>query len=87
MEKQLNWVCKLGGAECLGISRADQTVLARLNKSQVWHQLIGSVGGRFSKRTMASTHLDARPFSLSLYTTGAFQAVILVLELRGNESE
>ena len=44
MEKQLGWACKLGGAESLGISEADQTVLARLVESQIWHQLAGPVG-------------------------------------------
>ena len=33
------------------------------------------------------TCLDTRHFSLSLYATGAFQAAIPVLELRGDESE
>ena len=36
---------------------------------------------------MASAYSDARHFILSLYTTGAFQAATLVLELKGNESE
>ena len=31
--------------------------------------------------------LDGRHFSFSLYTTGAFQAATLVLELRGSKSE
>ena len=31
-------------------------------------------GGGFAKGTTASAHLDARHFSSSLYTTGAFQA-------------
>ena len=44
MEKQLGWAHKLGGEESLAISKADQTVLARLMKSQIWHQLAGSVG-------------------------------------------
>ena len=37
MEKQLGW------CESLGISKAGQTVLARLMESQIWHQLAGSV--------------------------------------------
>ena len=49
--------------------------------------LYGSVVGGFRKGTMASSLLDARHFSFSLYATGAFQAAILVLELRGSESE
>ena len=44
-------------------------------------------GGRVRKGTMASAHLDARHFSFSLYTTGAFQAATLVLELRGSDSK
>ena len=89
MEKQLGWAHMLGEVESLGISKAGQTVLSRLMESQIWCQLAGSVwgGGGFRKGTMASTCLDARHFSLSLYTTGAFQAATLVLELRGSESE
>ena len=87
MEKHLGWAHKLGGVESLGISRAGQTVLARLMESQIWHQLAVSVGGRFRKGTMASAQLDARHFSSSLYATGAFQAAALVQELRGSESE
>ena len=41
-------------------------------------------GGRFRKGTMASAHIDARHFHFSLYTTGPFQAAILLLELRGS---
>ena len=66
-----------------GVSRDLQDGLTRLMESQIWHQLAGSVEGRFRKGTMASVHLDARHFSFSLYTTGAFQAATLVLELRG----
>ena len=62
-------------------------MLARLMKSQIWCVLPDSLQGGFRKGTMASARLDARHFSLSLYTTGAFQAAILVLELRGSESE
>ena len=85
MEKQLGWVHKFSGAKSLGISKAGQTVLARLMESQIWHQLAGSMGGAFRKGTMASAHLDARHFSLSLYTTSALQAATLVLEVRENE--
>ena len=77
----------MGEAESLGISKVQQTVLARLMESQIWHQLAVSVGGRFRKGTMASAHLDARHFSSSLYATGAFQATTSVLELRGSNSE
>ena len=87
MENQLGWACKLGGAESLGIRKVGQTVLARLTESQRWHQFAGSVRGRFRKGTMASACLDARHFSFSLYTTGAFPAAAPVLEVRGSESE
>ena len=69
----------MGGAESLDIPNMGQTVLARLMESQIWHQLAGSVGGKFRKETMDSVCLDARYFSFSLYTTGAFQAATLVL--------
>ena len=76
------------GVECLGISRAcGHTVLARLMESQIWHQPANPVEGELNKGTMASARPDARYFSLSLYTTGALQAAMLVLELRGSESK
>ena len=37
------------------------------------------------KGTVASGHLNARHPRFSLYTTGAFQAVTPVLELRGSD--
>ena len=83
MEKQLWWASKLGGAESLRISKAGQTVSARLEESQLWHQLSGSVRGGFSKGTMASAHLDVGHFSSSLYTTGALQAATSVLDSEG----
>ena len=86
MEKQLGWVCKLGGAEYLEISNVGQIVVARLMEFQIWHQLAGSMRQRFRKATMASAHLDARHFSSSLYATVAFQAAAPLLELRGSES-
>ena len=72
-----------------GVSRDPQgrSVLTRLIESQIWHQLACYVGEGFRKGTMASAHLDARHFSFSLYATSAFQAAILVLELKGSESE
>ena len=79
------WKSGLGGPESLGISKAGQTVLPRLMRSQIWHQLAGSVA--FIKGTRASACLDARHFSFSQYATGAFQAATLVLELKGSESE
>ena len=87
MEKRLGQASILGGTESLGMSKAGQTVLARLMESQIWPQLTGSVAGGFSKRTMASAHPDARYFIFVLYTTGATQAATLVLELRRSESE
>ena len=85
MEKHLGWVSKLGGAEPLGISKVGCTVLARLMESQIQHQPTRSVGGALIKGTVVSAHLDARPFSLSLYITGALQTP--VREPRGSESE
>ena len=76
----------LGGAESLGMSKASQTMLARLMESQIPHKLASSVVGEFRKGTMASAGLDARHFSSSLYTTGAFQSATPRLELRGSES-
>ena len=81
------WKSILVGVESLGISKAGQTVLARLMESHMWHQFARSVGGGFRKGRMASAPLDARHFSFSLYTTGVFQAGNPVIELRGSESE
>ena len=77
----------MGGAEPLGISKVGQTVLARLMESQIWHQFISPLGVGFRKGTMDSAHLGDRHFSFSQYTTGAFQAATLVLELRASGSE
>ena len=82
--------CKLGGMELQRISRAGQTVLARLMESQIWHQPAGSAAllAFLSERKLSpSTCLEARHFSSSLYATGIFQAATLVLELRGSEPE
>ena len=87
MEKQFGRTPKLGGTESLGMSKVGQIVLARLMESQIWHQLASSVWGGFRKGTMASAGLDARHFSFSTYTTGAFQAAALVQELRGSKPE
>ena len=87
MEKQVGWAHKLGWAESLGyLSKAGQTVLARLMESQILHQLASSVEEGFSKGTMASALLDATHLSFSPCTTGAFQTAIM-LELGGSESE
>ena len=48
-------------------------------------QLCGSVGGRFSKGTMASACLDARHFNFSQFAIGTFQDATPVLKLRGSE--
>ena len=77
-------------------------MLARLMVSQIWHQPANSVVLRRAssekeqyplpaflsgRKLSLSSHLGARHFSSSLYATGAFQAAILVLALRGSESE
>ena len=102
IKKQLEWACRLGGAESLGISKVGQTVLARLMECQIWHQPAGSVAlwGNSSekrqwplhaflsgKKLSPSSLLDARHFSFSQYASNAFQAAIPVPELRGGESE
>ena len=81
MEKQVGWAHKLVGAESLGISKLGQMVLAWMMESQICLQLASSVGVKFRKGKMASALLDGRLFSFSLYTTGAFQAATLELEL------
>ena len=86
MEKELGWVHNLGRVESLGTSKVDQTVLARLMECQIC-QLCGSECGKLRKGTIAFAHPDARHFSLSQSATGALQAAILVLEVRGSESE
>ena len=78
------------GVESLEISKVVQTVLARLMEFKYGTGLLALCGwgaGRVGKGAMASAHPDARHFSLSLYTTDAFQAAPLVLELRWSESE
>ena len=87
MEKQLVWACKSGRVESMGISKAGQTVLARLIQSQIWHQSASSVREGTRKRTIASAHLDARYLSLPLHTTGAPQVATPVPEPRGRECE
>ena len=88
MEKQFGWAHKLGGAEYLGICKAGHPLLTRwmvANMSPAcW---VWGAGSRFRKGMMASAHLDARHFCVSLYTNGAFQVAKPVLELRGSESE
>ena len=89
MEKQLGWAHKLGGAESLRISKADQTVsrVDGVSNMALACQLQGSVEGGLRKGTMASACPDARHFSLFHYATGALQAATPVLELRGSQSE
>ena len=80
-------VCKFGGTESLGISRAGQTVLAMLMELQIWHLPAsclalwgeGSEKGKWPLPTFLSgrkispgSHLDARLFTFSLCATGAF---------------
>ena len=48
--------------------------------------LLALWGAGFRKETIASACLEARYFSFSLYSTGAFQVATLVLELRRSES-
>ena len=57
LKSSLGGACKLGGMESLGISRVEQTVLARLMESQLWHPPAGCVGGGFREGTMASARL------------------------------
>ena len=83
LEKQLGWAHKLCGAETLWVSKAGQTVLARLKESQIWHQLAGSMVSGIEASALPNT----RHFSLSLYTTGLLQATTPVLELRGSKSK
>ena len=85
MEKQLGWAHKLGEAEPLGISKAGQTVLARMMESHIQYHLTGFVGGGPTKGTMASACLDARYLILPLHATGALQATIPEPEPRGRE--
>ena len=85
MGKQLGWAHKLGGTVSRDLQ--DGSMLARLMESQIWHPPVGSVGGGCRRGTMASACLNARHFNFFLYTTGAFQAAALVLELRGSETE
>ena len=88
--------------ELQGISTVGQTVLARFMEAQIWHvparfvALLGegSEKGKWplpaflsGRKLSISSQLDAKHFSSSLYDTGAFQAITLVLELRGSESE
>ena len=102
MEKLLLIAVKLGGMEPQVISRARQTVLAKLMESQMWYpscQCCGFMWGKAQKRDkvcdclsvrekdVPSSCLDARHFSFSLYATGTFHTATLVLELRESESE
>ena len=71
-------------------------------ESQMWYLPAGSVAlwrdssekGQWPLPTFQngrelapSSHLDARYVSSSVYATGAFQAAILMLELRDSESQ
>ena len=74
VEKQLQWVCNLGGAESLGISKAGQTVLIRLIESQICYQLAGSGPGQggLRKGKMASACPDATHVNSSLESRWSF---------------
>ena len=91
IKKQLEWACRLGGAESLGISQADpdQIVLSRLMASQIWQQLASTLAllGVVRKGTMAFACPNARHFSLSQYATSDLQAATPALERQGSESE
>ena len=69
MEKQLGWACKLSGVELLGISTVGHSV-SQIDGVSDTAPAYWLCGGRLSTGTMASAHLDARHFSLSLFTTG-----------------
>ena len=90
------------GVATQGISRAGQTVLARLVESQIWHPPASSMAlcGEGSEKEQwplpaflsgrklsPSSHRDARQFISFLYATGSFQAATLMLELRGSKSD
>ena len=71
------WKSTLGGpvswvGQSLGISKVGQSV-SQVEGVSVMAPTCRICGGvRFGKGTIASAHLDARHFSFSLYTTGAF---------------
>ena len=90
MKKQLEWTGKPGRAESLGISKADQTVLARLMESQIWQWLADSValwweGLEKGKKPMLVLMPDTSV--PSFMPPVPFKLLALVLELRGSESE
>ena len=49
MKKWLGWACKLGGAEFPAISKSGHTGLVMLMESQIWLQLVSSVGEGLEK--------------------------------------
>ena len=87
MEKYLGSAHNLGGMASLGISRVGQTVLVSVMSLRYGTSLpsLGSVGeasekGQWSlptflcgRKLSPSSPLHARHFSVTLYTTGAFQ--------------
>ena len=88
MERQLGWAHKLGGTESLAISRAGQTVLARLVEAlggwaQRWDN---GLCPPFCLGENCPPAPTLKP-DTSLSAAGAFQAATPVLELRGSESE
>ena len=89
--EEFGWACKLGRAGSQGITRAEQTVLAKLMETQIWLMPADSVGGKWSQKRNNSLfqhfHLwESCPSSLhpeassSMYVPGTFQAAAPVLE-------
>ena len=90
LEKQLEWVCKLGGAESLRISKVGQTVFSRLMESQIWHQPASSVavqGESSEKGQWPLLTLMPDTSASPNMPLGALQAATLVVELRVSPSE
>lgn len=87
----------LGRLGSQGITRAGQTLLARLMETQIWCLPVVSVGEGSAKeewpllpllagRKFTPPALFLQPGS-SPYVPGAFQAIAPVLELRVSESQ
>ena len=52
--KQIGWAQKLGGEVSQGITRVEQTVIAKSMESQIWYPPAGSMWGRLRKGTTSS---------------------------------
>ena len=89
IEKQIGWAHKFGRGNSRSFHGWSNSVSQVDGVSDMTSacQFCGSEGKGFRKETITSSCLDARYFSSSLYSTGAFQAATLALELRGSESE